>query len=110
MLGRHFPRFHSVLAELLTLVTFALLLAGTGFARADEILPVPPDQNLPEIEKALQEAKNKDYTVKMMPGLNHLLQPAQTGAISEYASTEITIDPSALETIRDWIRQRFVKN
>ncbi len=73
-------------------------------------LQVPPDQNLPEIEKALHDARNKDYTVKMMPGLNHLLQPAQTGAISEYASIETTMDPSALETIRDWIVQRFGKN
>ena len=73
-------------------------------------LQVPPQQNLPEIEKALHDAKNKDCTVKMMPGLNHLLQPAKTGAISEYASTEITMDPSALETIRDWIVQRFVKS
>jgi uncharacterized protein len=72
-------------------------------------LQVPPEQNLPEIEKALREAKNRDATVKKMPGLNHLLQPAKTGAISEYATIETTMDPSALETVRDWIVQRFVK-
>jgi uncharacterized protein len=70
-------------------------------------LQVPPDQNLPEIERALQEAKNQDFTVTMMPGLNHLLQPAKTGSIAEYATIEITMDPSALEAIRDWIVKRF---
>jgi uncharacterized protein len=73
-------------------------------------LQVPPEQNLPEIEKALRDAKNKDVTIKKMPGLNHLLQPAKTGAISEYATIETTMDPSALEAVRDWIVQRFVTN
>ena len=72
-------------------------------------LQVSPDQNLPEIEKALKEAKNKDVTVTKLPGLNHLLQPAKTGAVSEYATIETTMDPSALEAIRDWILRRFVQ-
>lgn len=72
-------------------------------------LQVSPEQNLPEIEKALREGKNRDVTLKKLPGLNHLLQPATTGAISEYASIETTMDPAALETIRDWIVERFVK-
>ncbi len=69
-------------------------------------LQVPPDQNLPEIERALQEAGNADATVRRLPGLNHLFQPTTSGDPSEYGSIETTIDPLALETIRDWILAR----
>ncbi|HEV7787237.1 MAG TPA: alpha/beta fold hydrolase, partial [Thermoanaerobaculia bacterium] len=41
-------------------------------------LQVIADQNLPEIEKALKEGGNKDFTLKRLPGLNHLFQPAKT--------------------------------
>jgi pimeloyl-ACP methyl ester carboxylesterase len=67
---------------------------------------VPPDQNLPEIERALREAGNGDATVRQLPGLNHLFQPSTSGDPSEYGSIETTIDPLALETIRDWILAR----
>jgi pimeloyl-ACP methyl ester carboxylesterase len=71
-------------------------------------LQVIPDQNLPEIEKALKEAGNKDFTLKRLPGLNHLFQPAKTGSPSEYAKSEITIDPVVLDTITQWIAERFI--
>jgi hypothetical protein len=70
-------------------------------------LQVIPDQNLPEIEKALKEAGNKDFTLKRLPGLNHLFQPAKTGSPNEYAKSEITIDPMVLDTITQWISERF---
>lgn len=71
-------------------------------------LQVPPDQNLPEIEKALREAGNKDVTISRLPGLNHLFQPARTGSPAEYAASEVTIDPQVLDLIATWIRDRFV--
>lgn len=71
-------------------------------------LQVSADQNLPEIEKALQAAGNKDVTVVKLPGLNHLFQPALTGSPVEYAGSEVTIDPAVLERISSWIRARFV--
>jgi pimeloyl-ACP methyl ester carboxylesterase len=71
-------------------------------------LQVDPKQNLPAIEKALQAAKNKDFTVVELPGLNHLFQKAETGAVSEYYSLEETMNPAALDLIRDWIVERFV--
>lgn len=72
-------------------------------------LQVPPDQNLPEIEKALKEAGNKDVTIRKLPGLNHLFQPARTGSPAEYAASEVTIDPQVLEQIAAWIGERFAK-
>ena len=38
-------------------------------------------------------------------GLNHLFQPATTGAVSEYGQIEITFDPTALEVIGDWVQE-----
>jgi pimeloyl-ACP methyl ester carboxylesterase len=67
-------------------------------------LQVPPRENLSAIKKALKKGKNKDYTVKEIPGLNHLLQTAETGSVSEYAKIEETISPKALKIIGDWIK------
>lgn len=66
-------------------------------------LQVPPEENLYAIEEALREGDNKDYTVKELPGLNHLFQTAETGSPSEYAKIEETISPAALEIIGNWI-------
>jgi alpha-beta hydrolase superfamily lysophospholipase len=67
---------------------------------------VDPKLNLPEIEKALREAGNTDVTVKELPGLNHLFQTCESGAVSEYGKIEETIAPAVLEMISDWILQR----
>jgi len=66
-------------------------------------LQVDPTQNLPAIEAALRDGGNADYTIKELQGLNHLFQPAKTGAPSEYAEITTTIDPTVLELIGDWI-------
>ncbi|HEV2844969.1 MAG TPA: alpha/beta fold hydrolase, partial [Thermoanaerobaculia bacterium] len=70
-------------------------------------LQVIADQNIPEIEKALKEAGNPDVTIRRLPGLNHLFQPAKTGSPAEYAASDVTVDPSVLELMTKWIRERF---
>lgn len=72
-------------------------------------LQVAADQNLPEIEKAVKEAGNPDVTVRRLPGLNHLFQPAKTGLLDEYSTIEITMAPEVLTLISDWIIERFAK-
>jgi fermentation-respiration switch protein FrsA (DUF1100 family) len=64
---------------------------------------VLPDQNLPAIRKALDEAGNKRVEIDELPGLNHLFQTAKTGAPTEYAEIEETMSPVALEKITSWI-------
>ena len=64
------------------------------------------DQNLPVIEAALKKGGNPDYTVRRLPGLNHLFQTAQTGGVGEYAKIEETMSPVALDLITTWVRQR----
>jgi hypothetical protein len=72
-------------------------------------LQVDPDQNLPEIKKALEEGGNKDVTVTKLPGLNHLFQKATTGKVEEYSRIEETMNPVALQAVRDWIVARWGK-
>ena len=64
---------------------------------------VLPDQNLPEIRKALEEAGNKHVEIDELSGLNHLFQAAKTGSPMEYAQIEETMSPVALEKISNWI-------
>lgn len=63
---------------------------------------VPPEQNLPAIRAATRA--NPDVTIVELPGLNHLFQTANTGAVGEYADIEETIAPIALDTMSAWIR------
>lgn len=69
-------------------------------------LQVPPGQNLPVIQAALQEGGNPDATVMELGGLNHLFQTAQTGSPLEYSGIEETLSPTALATVSDWILKR----
>lgn len=70
-------------------------------------LQVPADENLAGIEQALRAAGNRDVTVEKLPGLNHLFQPATTGAPTEYGEIEQTMAPVVLDRITAWILQRF---
>ncbi|OOG56860.1 hypothetical protein B0E48_08445 [Rhodanobacter sp. C03] len=67
-------------------------------------LQVDPAANLPVIRSAL--AKNAHARIVELPGLNHLLQPAKTGAPQEYGSIPITVDPAALDLITEWVKQQ----
>ncbi len=69
-------------------------------------LQVPPEENLKAIGDALKKGGNKDYTIKLMPGLNHLFQDAKTGSPKEYAQIEETFSPAALKVIGDWIEEK----
>ncbi|MFV2006226.1 MAG: alpha/beta fold hydrolase [Longimicrobiales bacterium] len=70
-------------------------------------LQVSAEQNLAVIERSLGAAGNQDYTIRELDGLNHLFQPATTGAPGEYARIEVTIDPSVLDLVTEWILARF---
>lgn len=77
-----------------------LVLNGTKDTQVTSAL------NVPAIEAALQRGGNTHSTTIVYEGLNHLFQPAQTGAVSEYASIETTIAPQVLNDIATWILQR----
>ena len=62
---------------------------------------VPAKENLAAARDALR--KNSNATVIELPGMNHLLQDAKTGAPSEYNEIEETMSPTALKIITDWL-------
>lgn len=64
---------------------------------------VPAKENLEAIREALESGGNKDYTIRMLPNVNHLFQTAETGAISEYEQIEETLSVVALDTVSNWI-------
>jgi uncharacterized protein len=66
-------------------------------------LQVPPSTNLTGVRTALEKGGNRHVKAVELPGLNHLLQKAQTGGVAEYGSIEETVNPAALELIGDWL-------
>jgi len=88
-------------------VTFAKMRNTPVLALfGEKDLQVLASQNRGPLEAALKKSGNKDVTITVMPGLNHLFQTAQKGSPSEYATIEETMSPAALETMATWIRQR----
>ncbi len=63
---------------------------------------VPAREDLDAAREALRG--NPNATVMELPGMNHLLQDARTGAPSEYNDIEETMSPRALEIITSWLR------
>ena len=78
------------------------VLALTG----EKDLQAAPKQNLPPIAAALEQAGNRDVTIRELPGLNHLFQHCQTGSPVEYGKIDETFAPEALGQIADWILER----
>ena len=69
-------------------------------------LQVSHSQKLPVIPKVLDQSKNKEYKIVMLPKLNHFFQICETGAPSEYGEIEETISPVALKIISDWVLEK----
>lgn len=65
---------------------------------------LPPREHLTAIESLLRQSPSTQVMVAELPGLNHILQTARTGLPSEYAKTEETISPDALNKIEEWLK------
>jgi pimeloyl-ACP methyl ester carboxylesterase len=67
-------------------------------------LQVLAEVNLNAIETALTKGENKQFTLKKIPGLNHMFQECDTGATTEYSTIEQTFSPVVLDEILTWIK------
>jgi pimeloyl-ACP methyl ester carboxylesterase len=67
----------------------------------DKDFQVPPAANAAPMTAALKG--DKDATVTVLPGLNHLFQLADTGLDDEYGTIEETMSPAALDRIGAWV-------
>ncbi|HLS79342.1 MAG TPA: alpha/beta fold hydrolase [Nocardia sp.] len=66
-------------------------------------LQVPAAQNE---QPARDLLTGTDATVHVFPEANHLMQPANTGNLDEYATIETTVDPQVLAFVTDWLAGR----
>lgn len=67
-------------------------------------MQVNSEANLAGIKEKLQKAGNKNFMIVALPGLNHLMQKAKTGSLSEYGQITETVNPAVLEKVSGWIK------
>ena len=65
---------------------------------------VNAETNLAAIKEMLTKNGNNHFEVRELPGLNHLLQTANTGNVSEYEKIDETMSPEAMNIISGWIK------
>lgn len=87
-------------------VTLAQVRCPVLAVNGEKDMQVAARENLRAIEQALKKGGNPDVTVIELPGLNHLFQSSQTGAVAEYATNEETFNAKALNTVSEWLRKR----
>ncbi|MFZ4082368.1 MAG: alpha/beta hydrolase family protein [Pirellula sp.] len=63
------------------------------------------EANRKKLQEIVTHNMNQKADLVVLPGLNHLLQRAQTGLPDEYDRIEQAIDPLALEFFGNWLRQ-----
>ncbi len=64
-------------------------------------LQVPAEPNAAAVSRYKPDAE-----IVVLPGLNHLFQPTETGLVAEYGQIETTLDPSVIRTVVDWVAAR----
>ncbi len=69
-------------------------------------MQVPPSVTMTPLESALREGRNKDFTVRVLPGTNHLFQAAVTGYPSEYGTLKKEFAPGFLDTVTAWVTKQ----
>jgi len=65
---------------------------------------VRADSNLNGIKMNLEKGGNHHFEIVPLVGLNHLLQKAQTGAVSEYEQIAETVNIGALDKVESWLK------
>ena len=86
--------------------TLARLTVPVLFLNGSLDVQVRAKENLAAAREALRN--NLNATVVELPGMNHLLQDAKTGAPSEYNDIEETMSPAALKLIADWLSRNVL--
>ena len=69
-------------------------------------LMVPPEQHASSVRTALAARSKGDATVRVLDGLNHWMQPAETGRPSEISQIETTVAPALIDELVGWIQSR----
>ena len=70
----------------------------------DKDVQVYSKDNLAGVEKAMKKAKNSNYKILELKGLNHLFQKCIFGSPNFYGRNEETFNEDAMKTISEWIK------
>ena len=68
-------------------------------------LQVPAAPNLAALERVFGTKNPTRLTTQRLPGVNHMMQPATSGAMDQYRLIEQTIALPVLEAIDAWLKQ-----
>ena len=63
---------------------------------------VDSQQNAPAMQA--DTADNRDVSVVVIDNMNHLMQEAKTGGVTEYATLDQHVMPKVLETLSSWLQ------
>lgn len=55
------------------------------------------------LNEAATRSANPAIDTRVFPGLNHLFQPSESGAPSDYGAIDTTVAPAVLQAVSDWI-------
>jgi uncharacterized protein len=69
-------------------------------------LQVPVEPNRAVMEEIAKKAATREFTIKVIPGANHLYQAATTGSVSEYTKLKKEFAPGFLDTLLAWLAPR----
>jgi hypothetical protein len=67
---------------------------------------VPPQQNAAPMRAALESSPSDHVSVRVLEGLNHLMQPAKADQAGNAAEIDTTLSPEILEQLTGWIQER----
>ena len=70
----------------------------------DKDVQVYSKDNLAGVEKAMKKAKNSNYKILELKGLNHLFQKCIFGSPNFYGRNEETFNEDAMKIIAEWIK------
>jgi hypothetical protein len=65
---------------------------------------VPADINAPLLEQLLEQSSSRRRAVETVDRMNHVLQVARTGAVSEYARLEKQLHPAVATRVLEFVR------
>jgi len=88
---------HNFAADLAKVKCSVLAINGDRDMQVDAAI------NLAMVDSIMKKNGNLHFKTVALKGLNHLLQPAVTGDVAEYATIQTTIAPIALQTIGSWL-------
>jgi len=74
-----------------------------------EDIQVYADENTTAIANALKKGGNNNYSLHIIPGLNHLFLKCNTCTFEEYFTLKDNFSPEVLEIMKDWLNNTVKK-